>query len=857
MTLPNLHETVLGVFLHDIGKFVQRANSGAQRMPPEVAKFEQDVLPAWDGRPTHWHALWSEAFFQEMEGSGLSFPAGVNRSLVRHVAVFHHKPDAARGFISSIGWLATVADWLSSGMDRKERDEALDRPQGWGAFIKTPLRNPFEAVMLSPELGPACPPSVIPLEELKPGEAILPRHPGQLDTSIYQARYQELYSKFLEEFRQLCTLDSISVFSESLLSLSERFLHAVPSSTVDQPDISLHDHSRAAAAIAAALYLWHERDGSLENEAAIRDRSTPKFRFLAGDLSGIQSSLFRLANQQVKGVNKILRARSFLMSLVTEAAALECREALGLPVFSVIQNAGGRFLMLVPALEDMEQKVEAIRQRIEPWMFARWRGELGLNLALTAPFAGNDLMLKDYPALQGKLGAAIEESKLHPFSTCLRPVHNGDLYPHGACAACGVRPGEVEDTAAKTPLWRCKPCQDEHRLGGDLPKLTAITWSRQPAAEADHSIRFWGNLRCDWHREQPHLNAAVDSAARFHGTLDSTASPLALRFMANYVPRFTREDLTKPAYRGLTEEAKAVQPGELKLFEHIAADALEERDGEVHGEDFLAVLKADVDRLGSIFGQGLAHPSLGRLAGLSRMMDFFFTGYLTHMLRSDPRFQSTYTVYAGGDDLLLIGPWRQMVDLLEALREKFGIWTGNSPQVTISAALELVKPNQPLNRSVRHAEEGLERAKRAGRNRVTVIDDTPQTWVELHRQLENAARLHGYLESGKLAQSFLYRMMSLDRARISVETGRWNAPGKPMQLQDATWRARWGYQLSRNVLGKKDKVSAEEKRQLATFLNGLLGLNTDLRPGGYTSVPPSLTAFSIAIYRYRKAKNRS
>ncbi|HNN56170.1 MAG TPA: hypothetical protein PKG84_07500, partial [Novosphingobium sp.] len=39
-----------------------------------------------------------------------------------------------------------------------------------------------------------------------------------------------------------------------LLSLSERFTFAIPSSTVDVPDVSLHDHNRTVAAIAACLH---------------------------------------------------------------------------------------------------------------------------------------------------------------------------------------------------------------------------------------------------------------------------------------------------------------------------------------------------------------------------------------------------------------------------------------------------------------------------------------------------------------------------------------------------------------------------------------------------------------------------
>ena len=63
---------------------------------------------------------------------------------------------------------------------------------------------------------------------------------------------------FTAEFKALCALDNIELFCEGLLSLSERFTFAIASSTVDVPDVSLHDHNRTVAAIAACLHLWHE-----------------------------------------------------------------------------------------------------------------------------------------------------------------------------------------------------------------------------------------------------------------------------------------------------------------------------------------------------------------------------------------------------------------------------------------------------------------------------------------------------------------------------------------------------------------------------------------------------------------------
>ena len=63
----SLDEVVLGAFLEDIGKFMQRAMGSSRQLPPEVARRASDVLPSFRGRSTHWHALWTDAFFHELE----------------------------------------------------------------------------------------------------------------------------------------------------------------------------------------------------------------------------------------------------------------------------------------------------------------------------------------------------------------------------------------------------------------------------------------------------------------------------------------------------------------------------------------------------------------------------------------------------------------------------------------------------------------------------------------------------------------------------------------------------------------------------------------------------------------------
>jgi len=855
--LPSMRETVLGVFLHDIGKFAQRAAWREGRFSPATENLIQNILPqAPDGRFTHWHALYTAEFFEWLEQEYISLPGGLNPSQIRKVAVHHHNP----GGSDPLEWLCAEADRLSAGMERKPKDEEFEMvTRGQGDYIRTALLSPFARVHIYKDRPPTR--SEIPLAPLLPGKDVFPRE--VVETKEYPERYRQLWAKFLDEFRNIASGPNEELFEEALLSLSGRYQHAVPSSTKDQPDISLHDHAHAAAAVAAALYRWHEEDGSLDNAARIRDRQIPKFRFLAGDLSGIQSTLFQLAHQGVRGVNRILRARSFYMTLILEAAAMDARSAFGLPAFSLLQCAGGRFLILVPNLNSTESTVDALRRRIEPWIYRRWKGQLALNLALSSPFSADQLIRGHYPGLLRLLSACVENEKLRPFRTTLLhgAVHSYADYQEGwVCQACGVRPGSNrESTDAEEPLYRCDPCHQEYELGRILPEAVCIRWEGEPG---DLSLEFWQDLVLHVDVERPRRLSASRSGWELWRPeqKDRLVPELPLRFVANYVPRITEADLAKAAYRSLSEQAGTCRPGDLKLFEQIATDDIVEHNGELRGVRRLAVLKADVDSLGMIFQRGLGPDiSLSRTAALSRMMDFFFSACLPWLIARE--FPSTYTVYAGGDDLLLIGPWRQTLHLALRLRSEFGRWVGNNPNITLSAGLELIKDNSPLNRAAEAAEMRLERSKarknRAGnslKDGVCAIDAAPQSWQEFEAQLERAEQLRLYLEQGRVSQALVFRLLGLDEERLEVElaaASRSSIPFPTVDLQKATWRARWGYQLVRNLLLDNAPRDERAKREeVASFLNGLLGLTADLRRTPEPA-PPARTAVTVALFSYR------
>ena len=153
--------------------------------------------------------------------------------------------------------------------------------------------------------------------------------------------------------------------------------------------------------------------------------------------------------------------------------------------------------------------------------------------------------------------------------------------------------------------------------------------------------------------------------------------------------------------------------GEPLTFEEIAAKST--------GDRLLAILKADVDDMGVKVGQIAGQDSpegrhYEQLQSFSRSLHSFFVDRVQDMLKDS--WPLIYTIYAGGDDLLLVGPWNVMLDFAGALDREFESGPGREyGPLTLSAGVALTPYHVPVRHSVGRGEELLEQAKgRKGKN---------------------------------------------------------------------------------------------------------------------------------------------
>jgi CRISPR-associated protein Csm1 len=217
----------------------------------------------------------------------------------------------------------------------------------------------------------------------------------------------------------------------------------------------------------------------------------------------------------------------------------------------------------------------------------------------------------------------------------------------------------------------------------------------------------------------------------------------------------------------------------------------------------LGVLKGDVDNLGELFRIGLQNPTFVKTAALSRQLNGFFAIYLPWLLARE--FQNVYTVFAGGDDFFLIGPWQTAQRLAARIRQEFGHYVASNPQIHFSAGIATQKPGAPIAAFAELADAALGRAKeRPGKDAVTCFNETIpwQQWSSIEQALAELEKLKTEQE---LSSGYVYRLLQF------VEMCRRESGGSP---EAAIWRSQFKYATQRYIVDKRRDLTESEQQQL-------------------------------------------
>src|SRR5208337_928892 len=474
-----VEETVLKIALaglmHDIGKFAERAGMD---VPYDVLNSNQHLYQPYikaQNRHTHRHAAYTASFIDYFDGflpTALTKAAwGMGDAFV-NLAAGHHRPD------TPMQRIIAVADRVSSGFDRQEFEgynEKIDIPD----YKKTRLMTMFEHIRISkkeqPENGRGR--WRYPLKALSP-QSIFPVLSDSAAGQTAEEEYKNLFLEFMENVKRLAHKEeNIVLWYEHFDSLLRDFTAHIPAVTVGdaRTDVSLYDHLRATAALAVALYRFHDATGSLSVDAVSEDWSTRKFLLVSADFYGIQDFIFSEGGESAKGRAKTLRGRSFMVSLFSELAAHELCQELGLPHTSVVLNAAGKFTLICHNTADARAAVASAEKRINDWLVERFYGEntFGVSLIEASP---DDFVCGNFAGLRLRLGELLDRRK---FGRIDMKQHGGAVPGYltsfdntlkpSLCPFCGKRPSVA---GAMHKEWAsddsCASCRDHIFIGRNI-----------------------------------------------------------------------------------------------------------------------------------------------------------------------------------------------------------------------------------------------------------------------------------------------------------------------------------------------------------------------------------------------------
>ncbi len=531
------------------------------------------------------------------------------------------------------------------------------------------------------------------------------------------------------------------------------------------------------------MFKYHYETGTLRNTAKIsEDRSEKKFLFIAGDLSEIQDFIYSLSITNVKGASKILRARSLYLQALSEATVHYILNELGLPPSSNIINAGGRFITLAPNVDSVKKKLEEIEVEISKFFFYEFNAELTLNISYDVAFSADDLMRENFQNAISEIKNSLEKKKRKKIfklifksgkvSFTFDNLYDG-LTREGYCKFCGKNPAikSIKDEEGES-VKICRQCECFIDIGKQLTKAKAILYSKKKIT--DKSISLIGGKVWLTFYDKDEIKKIGASDELYYIELLNVGEKIIypVKFIANYVPVWNAEESEiYSEVREINQEFdKAI--GRIKTFGEIAKiGTIDKVNGEFEssGKAMLGILKADVDNFGRIFSPEFSkNMSISKYVTLSRLLDFYFTAYLNRLIETKIN-QTLYVVYSGGDDLLIVGEWKDIIDFAFKMYNKFREYTTRNKHITLSAGIALIGPRYPINRDALMADDFLEASKKykvgdKEKDSLTIFNITVR-WEFLSNLWKWKELFEKWLTSknSKVSTTFMHRLLNYQR----------------------------------------------------------------------------------------------
>lgn len=686
-----LIELQLGALLHDIGKIVRRAGASKENHSQAGIDFlKQKSLLSDDSK---------EIF---------------------DIISYHHAGDLKNAKLSSnsLAYIVYEADNIASGIDRV-RYETEDRMVGNEMLA---LNSVFNRLKMSEESKD----KTFSLVNFQADAFNMPKVKKE-NEKLESMDYRKILDNIVSNVSDM----KGNISPEKLITILEETCSYFPSSAyVDYPDISYYDHVKLTATIASCLYLY-DKENKIENYKeeyfGNKDlREKEKFLFVSGEFSGIQNFIYTITSKMAM---KSLRGRSFYLELFIEHIIDEILSNLELSRVNLIYSGGSQFYLLLPNIERSKEILENYKEIVNNFLLKEVGTGIYFEMSYSPTSAeelGNGLSEK--VKKENRIGEIFRKNsilsskakisrysqkqleKLFDEDSEINHIHNSTK----ECKICkkaekaDILERNSRDIAGNIEI--CDACKNYINLGANISRLyhrtTDMFILEKNCVETSKNLIFpkypVGYVEIEF-KERKYLDnklkIAEEDLHRFYAVNSfyyGEGLPKNIR-IGNYNIKNEKEDYKLVEFKDLVKKTEGIER--------------------------LAVLRADVDNLGSLFQSGFVNNdstepykfvTLSKSVVLSRYLSDFFKRQINLILEkkeninknelfnrycdvinpNNDKSRNIVVVYSGGDDVFAIGTWNDIIEFSVDLRKAFKEFTNG--KITLSAGIGFFSENFPV-----------------------------------------------------------------------------------------------------------------------------------------------------------------
>ncbi len=527
-------------------------------------------------------------------------------------------------------------------------------------------------------------------------------YPTSVSTGFDEVFYGKIVNEIENNLRGI-TWDNN--YLNSMLEVLEVQLSYIPSSTMksEVADISLYDHVKLTAAIAASIKEWlDENNISDYKETLFKGASgfydKKVFLLFSMDMSGIQDFIYTIAS---KNALKMLRSRSFYLEIFMENLIDELLDYIGMSRSNLIYSGGGHAYIITANTENIKQKIVEFELKINEWLLDEFKTALFLGCGY-AECSANELHNEPegtYRQIFKNVSKMISQKKMKRYSAAQIIKLNSKGKKDGTreCRVCRRASKLLEDDDI------CSVCNAMIDMSQNILYKGFYIVTENPKDKAALPLPF-GRYLVAYNKEELLEKMKQDDSS--------------------YIRAYTKNK----SYTGFKVVKK------LWVGDYTLGDSFEKLAKKSEGINRIAVFRADVDNLADAFVNGFVSEKYGekymtisRTATFSRKMSMFFKYHINYILENGEFYiadkkeeergkRNATIVYSGGDDVFVVGSWDDVVgfavDLQKSLKEF------SQDTLTISGGIGIYPAKYPINNMARLTGE-LEECSKKYRNEVT------------------------------------------------------------------------------------------------------------------------------------------